>query len=148
MVEDDFSNYLYDHGFNQFEWRVLQDQNSDQALSLLGEYSDQLFDRMVKDVKYLEFRSDRHLRVIECHKDYMVSIGIELPERSIIDLTNIESLKEVDPNEQYPYKCFKEKRPYNTDRDQDIFDLIESGCYVVDSFVFEQLNLLRVSFQN
>lgn len=148
VVEDDFSNYLYDHGFNQYEWKVLQDQNSDQALSLLEDYSDLIFDRLVQNVEYLEYRSDKQLRAIEVHKDHMVSIGIQIPEKSNIDLTDISSLSEIEESEEQPYRCFKEVTPYNTDRDHEVFDLIESGCYVVDSSVFEQLSLLRLAFQN
>ena len=147
-MEDDFSNYLYDHGYNQFEWKVLQDQNSDVAFNMLGEYSDQIFDRLVRDVQYLEYRSDKQLRAIECHKDHIISIGIQIPEKSTLSLTDISSLKELKRQETVPYKCFKEVYPYNTDRDHEIFDLIEAGCYVVDSSVFEQLNLLRTTFQN
>lgn len=148
VVEDDFSNFLYDQGFNRYEWNILQDQDSEQALSLLGDYSDRIFDRLVKDVQYLEFRSDKQLRAIECHTDHMVSIGIQVPDKSTLNLTDISSLIELNKRDTEPYRCFKEIYHYNTDRDHEIFDLIEAGCYVVDSSVFEQLNLLRVSFQN
>ena len=148
MVEDDFSNFLYDNGFSHFEWTVLLDQYSESALSMVGKYSDMIFDRLVKNVKYLEFRSKKHLKAIECHTDHIVAIGIEVPDKSQIDLTNISSLKEIKTTDRQPYKCSKEIRPYNTDRDHEIFDLIEAGCYVVDESVFNQLKSLRKAFQN
>lgn len=148
VVEDDFSNFLYDHGFSQFEWKVLQDQYSDQALSMLGDYSDLIFDRLVKDVKYLEFRSAKQLRAIECHTDHMISIGIQLPDKSSLNLTDLASLSCIDKSDSQAYKCFKEIHNYSSDRDHEIFELIEAGCYVVDASVFEQLNRLRVTFQN
>ena len=148
MVEDDFSNFLYDHGYSPFEWTVLQDQYSEQALNLLGDYSDLIFDRLVKDVKYLEFRSNKQLKAIECHKDYMISIGVEIPEQSNINLTDISSLQAIDQRDDEAYRCYRKIDQYHQDRDHAIFDMIESGCYVVDSSVFDQLQLMRLSFQN
>lgn len=148
MVEDDFSNYLYRQGLNSFEYGVLQDQHSEEALSLLRKYSEQIFDRMVKNVKYLEYRSDKQLRAMECHQDYMVSIGIQIPEKSNLDLTNIQSLRKIEAEEFTAYKCSKSIYHYSGDRDQEIFTMIEAGCYVVDDSVFNQLNMLRNAFQN
>ena len=148
VVEDDFSNYLYDCGLSPYEWKLLQDQYSEQAWSMLGEYSDLVFDRMVKDVRYLEYRSEKRLKAIECHKDYMVSIGVEIPESSKLNLTDIGSLLNIDRVDQHAYKCFEFIVSYHKDRDHQIFDMIEEGCYVVDSSVFNKLKILRTSYQN
>ena len=115
---------------------------------MLGEYSDLVFDRMVKDVKYLEFRSEKHLKAIECHKDYMVSIGVEIPKNSKLNLTDMRTLLELDRVDKHAYKCFEFIVSYHKDRDHQIFDMIEEGCYVVDSSVFNQLRILRNSYQN
>jgi len=149
VVEDDFSNYLYDCGLSPFEWSLLQDQYSDQAWSMLGEYSDLIFDRLVKNVKYLEFRSEKTLRAIECHQDHMVCIGVEIPNGSPLNLTDIDSMQFFDqPSDQMAYRCYESTQSYQSDRDHEIFEMIESGGYVVDAAVFNQLKLLRTTLQN
>jgi len=148
VVEDDFSNFLYDCGLSPYEWKLLQDHYSEQAWSMLGEYSDLVFDRMVKDVRYLEYRTEKHLKAIECHQDHMVSIGVEIPEESKINLTEIGTLMAIDRVDEQAYRCFEFISSYHTDRDHEIFDMIEAGCYVVDSSVFNHLKHIRTSYQN
>lgn len=148
LLKDDFYNYLYDFGFNDFEWKLFSDYAPTEAINLIEDYSDDIFDRLIKDVKYLEYRSDKELQVIECKEEKMVTIGLNVPLNSKVNLTDLESIKSLEVSDCEGYKCFKEIKEYSENRDQTVFRLIEKGYQVVNNKLFEHLNFLRLSFQN
>jgi hypothetical protein len=148
VLEEDFNNFLYTKGMNNYEWCILQDYYSVEALGLLEQYSDKIFDGMISNVNYLEHRSEKQLKAIECGEDQMTIIGIEVPESSNIDLTDIQSLKMISGNDFKGYRSYKRTESYPIEREQVIFKMIESGCYVVDSSIFNTLNLHRKALHN
>lgn len=133
---------------NKFEWRILQDQYSDDALHLLGKYSDLTFEKVMKSVKYLEHRSEKILRLIKFDEFEKTTIGIHIPPFSQLnfqDYSSLNHLKDIDPN---LYQSFKAVEAYTSTREKEIFFLIESGYNVIDSNAFNILNYSRQKHMN
>ena len=66
LMQMDFQEFLYKQGYSRFEWKVLQDQHSEYAINLLDKYSDQTFQKVMKDIHYLEFRKPKQLINYHC----------------------------------------------------------------------------------
>jgi len=148
VLKDDFNDFLYDHRYNRFEWRVLLDHDSSLAIDLLRKYSESTFDKVMKGINYLELRTNKMLRVMHCKRNAIVTLGIEVPLHSNIDLLDIHTLKNPELKDLKGYRCFKTIAPYQVERENEVFQLIENGAYVVDQTSFEHLSLLRQTFQN
>ncbi|MEQ8908796.1 MAG: DUF6495 family protein [Vicingaceae bacterium] len=148
VMQEDFTNFLYTEGFSRFDWRVLQDQHSDQAVNLLARYSDKTFDKVMDSVQYLEYRSNKELRTYQCKSDELVLIGLQAPSHSAIDFTQIDSLYYLESKDLMGYRCFKEVKPYQSEREKHVFNMIESGHYVVNEENFNYLKSLRLMNQN
>ena len=148
LLSTDFNDFLYSEGINTYEWRILQDQYSDDAFDLLKKYSDLTFDKLIKEVQYLEYRSEKQLLLYECRENYYTIIGIEIPKNSSISLTDLKSIKSVSKKERHACKSFKLNTPYQQNREQEIFNFIEAGYYIVDEKAFKQINLFRQTYLN
>jgi len=148
LLKDDFKEYLYSQRLSSYEWSVLQDQNSIDAQHLLETYSDLTFDKVFKDINYLEIRSTKELNIIQFNQNCYITIGIKVPSFSSIDLTNADSLSDLNDLDLNGYRSFKKKSEYSSNREGLIFNLIEKGAYVVDSNSFDFLQLVRQSYQN
>lgn len=144
----DFSNFLYEHGYSRFEWRVLQDQHSEFAIGLLDQYSDQTFQKVMKEIRYLEYRKPKQLVNYHCKEEAIEIIGLELPEQSTLDFTNQACIKNINQKQLNVCRSFKKVKPYEKDREYEVFQLIESGRYVVSANNFEFIKDLRDSVQN
>ena len=147
-MDEDFSDFLYAQGFSRYDWRVLQEQHSEQAVDLLGEYSDQTFDKVMQSIEYLEYRTSKVLYTYHCQEDKMEIIGIQAPTSSKLDFTSIQSLDESICSEIMAYKSFMHLKPYQLERENELFNLIEKGHYVSDSSNFNLLKRMRSAFQN
>lgn len=148
LLQEDFSEFLYQEGINQFEWQVLQDQQSADALYLLEKYSDLTFEKVMHDIHYLTFRSANKIMAFQCEPKKMIVLSLK--SNSPISMDRIANIGLLEDNKEMllSYKCGKEIRSYSEDRECDIFRLIEGGCFPSDSSLFNSLNLIRKSFQN
>lgn len=148
LLHDDFSDFLYTEGINRFEWNVLQDQQSRDALSLLGKYSDLTFKKVIEDIQYLSYRSKSELISFKCKPNKMVVIHLKSVGNDQLDLNDESSWQEIKQPGMYTFHCAKTIKPYTEDRESDLFKLMESGCYPTDFQLFQTLNIVRKSYEN
>ena len=141
MFNEDFSEFLYSRGINRFEWRLLLDYSSDEALNILGKYSEQTFEKVMKTVRFLERRTISTIELISCSEEEMVSILLVLQTRSKIKLLEISSLKRMTNINIFHSSQISSK--YLKSREKDIFTLIESGYKVVSNELFNHVQSLR-----
>lgn len=147
-MQDDFVDFLHQNGINEFEWSILQDQYSDTAQVLLGNYSDQAFDKVMQAVDFLEYRNSKVLRVIKCTANLMHVVGIDVPQSSSIDLLNVSCLSSISALDLSGFKSFRKNQVYERSREHHIFKLIESGYTVTDDRCFQLLNSMRQHYLN
>lgn len=148
LLSTDFSNFLYAEGINSYEWKILQDQYSDDAIKLLKKYSDLIFDKVMKGVQYLEYRTAKKLLLVECREEQFVTIGIEIPINCPINLTDLNSVKDQSKNELHVCKTFELHSTYLTSREEEIFNFIEAGYYIVDEKTYKEINFFRRAYLN
>jgi len=148
LLSEDFNEFLYQEGINSFEWNVLQDQQSSDALNLLEKYSDITFERILQDIQYLNYRSDKEIVSFECQTDKMVIIRLKSTGKNNLDLTNFNELSQIQHKGMLTFKCSKSINAYAENRESDIFKLIESGCIASDPRMFKSLSIIRKSYEN
>lgn len=132
---------MYSKGINRFEWRLLLDYSSDDALKILGKYSEQTFEKVMRTVHFLERRTISTIELISCANEEMVSILLELPEKSKINFLKVGSLKEIRSVNRFRSTQVSSK--YLKSREKDIFTLIESGYKVVNNQLYNYIESLR-----
>lgn len=117
------------------------DYSSDDALKILGKYSEQTFDKVMKTVHYLEYRTKSTLKLIKCAKGKMTSIFLELPSQSELNFLDVNSIQNLNSFNRFQFSQTNTK--YTLSREKDIFNLIESGYKVVNEKMYNHLADLR-----
>lgn len=148
LLKDDFKEYLYSKKLSNYEWRILQDQNSVDAQLILETYSDITFEKVFKEIEYLEIRKPKELRIIQFNTETYTTLGLKVPSSSSLDLTDVNCLSTLNDLDLNGYRSFKKEGKYKAGREELIFSLIENGAYAVDSNSFDFLRLVRQSYQN
>lgn len=147
LLEDDFHDFLHMEGIPAKEWKEYHKDSPEDAKQLLAKFSEKVFLKVLEDVEYLEHRSAKSLRLFECQKDKMIMIGLDIDQESKLDFTDPKSFPHPLEN-QKAMKTFQLEREYELLREDEIYHLMECGCYVVDGEVFNQISLQRKSAQN
>lgn len=143
VMKADFSEFLYNEKISEFEWKVLQDEYSQQAQQLLKKYSDLAFDKVMKDIDCLQFKNHKKISTIYFKRQDYVKIEIENISHPHIDFN--QPLKNIlfEDRLEVPLKVKKSVNHYEDSRENKIFQLLESGFYVVPLACFHQLNQLK-----
>jgi len=132
---------LYTNGINRYEWRLLLDYSSDEAIKILQTYSEKTFDKVMKTVGYLERRTISTVELICCKKKEMTSILVEIPSKSSISFLDVDSLRELESLSGF--RSTRIQSYYRKSREKDIFTLIESGYKVINDNLFNYIEALR-----
>lgn len=148
VLEADFSNFLHNLGFNFFEWNILQDQDSSVASNLLKEYSDMTFDKVMRKVECLQLRTPKKISTIYFKLNKYIQLEVEHDNNSSLDFTQPSSLNNMGEKVIEPFRIKKSIKAYTENREGTIFNLIESGFYVVPKNTFFHLDNLRKIQQN
>lgn len=148
VLETDFSDFLYDHGFNHFEWNVLQDQNSREAQNLLKTYSDQTFEKVMKEIDFLQLRKPNLIRTIQFKAVEYVCIDVRQTSELQFDFTKLENVHFIPNNFFTPIRIRKSTHTYEKPRENEIFERIESGYYQVSSEAYFKMDQIRVKQEN
>ena len=146
LLTEDFIEFLYLKGINKFEWKLLLDYSSAEALNILGNYSEMTFEKVMRTVNFLEYRTTNTLELINCTNRKIISIFLELPLKSNLNFLKIDSVDKLQATTSLSSKQISKRYFYS--REKDIFNLIESGYKVVDKKMFGYLDITRKSQLN
>lgn len=148
LLENDFEIFLNKEGVGFKEWKKFNKDAPESAQKLLAKFSDIIFFKVLQDVEYLEYRTDKSLRLFECRKNKMIVIGIDLDKNSFLNLTDPSSIVKIFDTNFKGLKSFQIERLYEFNREDEIYHLMENGCYVVEGECFNLLSIQRKSIQN
>lgn len=143
IAEDGFIDFLYEHGTNRFEWNILNDQSHVWASNLLEEFSDLIFDNMLKDIEYIKLNAGDELLCFELKSDEYTLIRLK-SDNDFHHSINSSSLE----SDLSKMKCSISNNHYSTSKEKLCFYLLENGGEIGNGNTFTTLKQLRLINQN
>ena len=134
-LEEDFKHFLIANGIYDDEWVKLNKENPTKAQDLVDMFSDVVMDKALKNIKFLEHITPEGINAFYYEEQGVVLIGIAANNKSI-DFTkdNLDQFKN-------DLNIFKTTKPYFKTREEEIFELLETGCSIIDEERFKKLEL-------
>lgn len=134
-LEEEFKYFLITNNVYTEEWEKLNELKDKKVQELVEMFSDIVLDKALKNIKYLEHTTPQDLKSFKCEEDKMTLIGIASKNQQL-DFTK-DSL--ADYKEELD--IFKTSKPYHKNRELEVFDLLQSGCTLIDEERFKKLEL-------
>ena len=135
-LEEEFKQFLIVNGVHGEEWEALNKANDERVMKLVELFSDMVMEKALTNIKFLEHISPKDIKAFHCADQKMTLIGITTNDESV-DFTKQSpadlSTKKLD--------IFKTDKPYFKPREEEIFQLLESGCSIIDEERYKQLDL-------
>lgn len=146
-LEKDFARFLATHQITADDWVKLKKEQYDRVEELIEIYSDIVFDKTLKELNYLEYKSAYDIKTFHCAKDKIILMGIAVPKDAGIDFTNDKTpqemmaiLKDSGKNIQ----IYTAEKSYNGNREKELFQMLESGCLISrDGYLYKTLHQLK-----
>lgn len=134
-LEKEFKHFLISNGVHTEEWERLNKTKSKKVTELVEMFSDIVLDKALKNIKFLEHATSQDIKSFKCDDDKMVLIGITSKNKKI-DFTK-DSLADFADE----LDIFKTSKPYHNERELEVFELLQSGCSIIDEARFNKLEV-------
>jgi len=135
-LEEEFKHFLISNNVYTDEWEKFNKNKDKKVTKLVEMFSDIVINRALKNIRFLEHVTPTDIKVFHCANNKIILIGI-VSDNPEIDFTTqtIEKLKTISLN------IFKTEKLYTKERESEVFDLLQSGCYIINEERFKKLEL-------
>lgn len=138
-LEEDFVKYLVVNGIDAEQWEQLKQNDADKALRIVDLFSDVVFEKILREILFLDFHSSAYFQSIQCLENKMITVAVERKDPST-DLLNVDlnSISLDDVN------IYRGEKKYVENREKELFELIQKGYQINQGDIFKQLILKTV----
>lgn len=147
--EKEFINFLAINGIEPQNWEHIKSEKGDRMTALLHQFSDLVFEKVLRQIQYLEHRTPKDLKVFHCLEDRIKLIGIVVDSGSSLDLTQKEwqgeILKAIQSGKSHLLRVYSAEKSYKVSREEELFEMVSSGCFIIDESLFQTLEQLQAS---
>ena len=134
-LEEEFKHFLITNGVHAEEWEKLNKENDERVMQLVEMFSDIVIDKALTNIRFLEHTTPTDIKAFSCNEKEMVLIGITSANKKI-DFTKDPLSKFKDE-----LNIFKTSKKYSKKREEEVFQLLQSGCSIIDEERFKKLDL-------
>jgi ACT domain-containing protein len=141
-LKEEFIKYLAVNTVTADDWKKIQTEDIARGEDLIDTFSDMVMEKALKNIKYLEHRSDTSLMLFKCEAEEMVLTGINLTKNIGVDFNDpksVEILISTGTVEDGVLSHFSSIKKYDKAREVEIFDLTNTGCLVVTEEYYTKL---------
>ncbi|NBC05891.1 MAG: hypothetical protein GVY26_01705 [Bacteroidetes bacterium] len=146
-VEPQFVRFLASNQITADDWEKLKAESPDKVERLIEIFSDIVFDKVLEDVNYLEFKTPHDLKAFHFLEDKAVMNGLKIEGETEVDLTEQMNPKQLSQQLQLTgakLKLYTAEKEYKESRKMEIFNLMEGGALISRSgTLFKSLEKMK-----
>lgn len=148
-LEKEFTQFLAANDVFPDTWENMKKETPEKAEHLIEQFSDLVFNKVLGKIQYLEHASPKELKIFHFQEDKIEMVGLAVdPANTTIDLTDQTIIDQLAKDyeslaQEGDVKVFNTEKGYSKDPKQEIFELSESDCYVVDGTLFNTLKAFK-----
>lgn len=140
-LHKEFALFLASQSIDINEWNTIKNEKPEVAEEELNIFSDMVLDDVLTKAKYLEHYSKTSLNLFECKNEKIIRIYIKVNKD--INLLEENGFKWLMSNPlDDSVDIYKGSKPYSTERNLEIFKLIEQGSTLSKGEIFKHFKSL------
>lgn len=132
-LEQPFIQFLAANTITGPDWAKLKEEDPQKASGLVDIFSDIAFERIVKNIEYLEFHTPTDIKTFHCAADTIVLHGLRIngdaPVDFSSDLTFEAIILQMDAAGAH-LQMYSAAKNYHPNREQEVFTMLESGARI------------------
>ncbi|MDZ7613902.1 MAG: DUF6495 family protein [Flavobacteriaceae bacterium] len=124
---EEFTLFLASQQIDRKEWERIKTEKPEVAKQEIDVFSDLVWDRVLSNVKYLEHFSERTLNLFRCEASQILGLVVDV-DKEFFNFFDEEDYKWfIDNSNTSTIQYFKGQKPYQKERNIELFDLIKKG---------------------
>ncbi len=134
-LHEEFARFLATQSIGVKEWDQIKQEKLSVAEDEMNVFSDIVWDDVLTKTEYLEHFSKTSVNLFKCEKDEIHRIAIKITwDIDLLEQKGFEWLMQNPMDNSV--EIFKGSKPYNSERNIEIFDLIEKGSSISKGEIF------------
>lgn len=138
-LEPEFVHFLAAAQITGPDWDKMKKNELSKAEELIEVFSDLVYEKVLGKIKFLEYREQKTLNIFNCAEEQVTLVGLRVQEHSNLDLTAEGLFSQWTESNSNAVNIIKTERPYQKERGVEVFELLQSGCYITDDRLFNIL---------
>ncbi|MBO9700424.1 MAG: hypothetical protein J7604_09470 [Sporocytophaga sp.] len=140
-MENEFVNYLVVNGIAAEDWERMKCAEPAKAERLIELFSDMVFETIMRNVQFLEYREKKELITFQCLSDKLVLVGMKAEGDSEADFTSQDYIKRAMVSPPDGLKVYTSEKKYQKKREIELFEMTQRGCFITEGNLFKTLCL-------
>lgn len=140
-LHEEFARFLATQSIDAKEWKQIKEEKPKVAEDEMNIFSDIVWDDVLTKTNYIEHFSERSVNLFKCNKEEIHRIAIKI-NRDINLLKQVDFEWLIKNSMNNSVEIFKGSKPYHSERNTEIFELIEKGGTISKDEIFEYFNRL------
>ena len=140
-LHHEFAQFLATQKIDKNEWKTIKENQPQVAEEELNLFSDLVWEEVLNKVLYLEHFSKNSINLFKTEKDQMHRIVVQVNKEVDLFAQNDYEWLLKNPNDE-SIEYLTGKKSYTTERNSEIFDLIEKGSQISKGELFEYFSRL------
>lgn len=132
-LREEFVRFLAAHQVSSPDWERMKTDDPGKAGALLDEFSERVFDNILKKVEYLEFKTPQDIKTFHCLPDKIRLLGLMVEGETEVDFTGDQSAGDmlgILQKSGASLKMYSAEKAYGGSREQELFRMLEQGCLI------------------
>ncbi len=140
-LNSEFAHFLATQSIDVKEWNLIKEEKPNLAEEEMNIFSDIVWDDVLNKTKYVEHFSKKSANLFKCDEAEIHRIAIKINwDINLLEQKGFEWLMQNPMDNSVD--IFKGSKPYNFERNKEIFELIEKGSSISKGEIFEYFNQL------
>ncbi|MDB2384873.1 DUF6495 family protein [Polaribacter sp.] len=140
-LHEEFARFLASQKIDAKEWKTIKEEKPNVAEEELNVFSDVVWDDVLTKTNYVEHFSKTTVNLFKCDEKEMHRIAVKINwDINLLEQEGFEWLMKNPMDNSVD--VFKGTKPYDKERNVEVFDLIEKGSSISKGEIFEYFNQL------
>ena len=146
-LETEFIQFLSANTITGPDWEKLKQSDPSRAEALIDLFSDIVFDKVIRQIRFLEVITPRDIRTFQCDDDLIRMNGLRVVGNCDLDFT-----RDQKPTEWYDQaraggatlQAYSGEKGYQPDREEELFRMMQQGALISrDGHLYQTLEALK-----
>ena len=139
-LEKEFIHFLVSNGIAAEDWVKLKKEDIDNAEGIIDTFSDIVLEKVMSKISFLEKREKTDILFFKAKEKGFEIIGLSTTNEAI-DLRDEKVIADLAQNAT-DFSIFHTEQSYTKLKEDEIFNLVESGSFITDGTLFTHLKTL------
>ena len=138
-MHQEFATFLATQKIDAKMWQDIKKTKPEMVEEEINIFSDLVWEKVLSRVNYLDFVTSNQLDLFRCNSETILRVVIKCdkPNFSFLDKKDYKWFIDNSTNKFFSY--FKGEKPYTKERNVEIFEFLEKGCFISNGKLFETI---------